>query len=90
MLKQSILFILFLLINYHLFGQDTISKPLFEPIPDWVKMYPKPKLKGDYDYIGSPVVHYEKQYNHINGEHFSRYFFYINNGLFQPSIWTIL
>jgi hypothetical protein len=79
MLKQSFLLIIFSLVTFYLVGQDTISEALFKPIPNWVKSYPKPKIKSEYKRINCVNIHDELQYNHVTGESFIRTFYYINN-----------
>ena len=77
-MKIQFLIIVLILFSIQLIGQKTDETTVFEPIPNWVKTYPKPELKTEYN-LGCVRVHSETQYNQITGENYSRFFFYIND-----------
>ncbi len=61
------------------FSQPSINPICPEPIPTWVKSYPKPTLEKNYSKdIDLVLVHNEMQYNNITTQRFSRHLFYIN------------
>ncbi len=51
------LFTIYLLLFHFIsYGQKIDQEPFLEPIPGWVKSYPKPELKHEYD-LGLIRVH---------------------------------
>ncbi|MFK7948723.1 MAG: DUF3857 domain-containing protein [Saprospiraceae bacterium] len=88
-MKIRYLIIVLILFSIQLFGQKTNNTTIFEPVPSWVKTYPKPKLKAEYD-LSLVRVHKETQYNQITGENYNRFFFYINdvNGINKLSTFS--
>lgn len=49
---------------------------IFEPIPNWVKFYPKSEKKANESF-SSRLIHNEIQFNHPEEQYFNREFYYI-------------
>jgi hypothetical protein len=73
---------LFILLSLYAFSsgysQNKIKSYTLEPIPSWVKNYPKPTLEEEY-YINLPILQIETQYNHTTGELYNRVYYYLKN-----------
>lgn len=75
--KHTFLCLLILFFSKASIAQPTVKSIVPEPIPSWVKPYPKPTLKNDYD-LDLVLLHDEEQLNHVTGEHFVRRFYFVN------------
>jgi len=75
-LKLFLSIVLYLCTIIFVNGQETRKSYALEPIPSWVKNYPKPVLEEAYD-TNLPLVHDETQYNHSTGELYIRLFYFL-------------
>lgn len=50
----------------------------YEETPKWVKAYPSPTVKDNYD-VSLALIHDEEQYNHVKKEFFQRKFYFIQD-----------
>ena len=77
-LELIVVFLLSLFLQYNSFGQESKKNFAPKPAPNWIKKYPKAKLKKGFDYKSDLIlIHHEVQYNHEVGETYNRFFYYL-------------
>ncbi|WP_299766583.1 DUF3857 domain-containing protein [uncultured Dokdonia sp.] len=58
-------------------AQESVNRFEIKPTPNWIKKYPTPKLKNEYD-LDLVLIQNEFQYNNITKEYSRHFYYYIN------------